>query len=224
MLKPETLQFYRDLRKNNNKEWFDRNRSRYEEAKKDYHQVVGQMLLKMQSFDPSLAHLQVKDCIFRINRDIRFTRDKTPYKTHIGISMSPAGRKFELAGYYVHLDEDNGTFAGGGIYMPSAETLKKIRREIAGFYEELEEIVRSEDFANTFGNFDRDENIQLSRPPMGYDKNHPALEFLKLKSFTATKLLENQLLSDPNGVDIIVDILKKTKPLNEFINRALRDI
>ncbi|MFO7977058.1 MAG: DUF2461 domain-containing protein [Bacteroidales bacterium] len=222
MLHKETLEFFRELRRNNHKEWFDQNRSRYQQVKKDYHRVVGQILERMQAFDPALAHVQVKDCTFRINRDIRFAKDKTPYKTHLGISISPLGRKFEYAGYYAHLDENNGTFAGGGIWMPSPDALKKIRSEIAGFYEDLGQIVSSGDFTSTFGSLDRDENAVLTRPPKGYDKDHPAIGFLKLKSFTATHILGNQLLSDPRGVDVIVEIMKKVKPLNDFINRGLK--
>ena len=221
MLSNHTLEFFRELRENNHKAWFDINRKKYEEVKKDYHRLIEEILLKMQTFDKSLSHLQVKDCTFRINRDIRFSKDKTPYKTHLSIIMSPFGKRMENAAYYVHLDENNGSFAGGGIYMPGSETLKKIRAEISGFYEDLEEILTSKDFAKTFQGLDSDENVVLTRPPKGYDAEHPAIELLKFKSFTATKPLDNKLLTDPKSVDAVTDILKKIKPLNDFINRGL---
>jgi uncharacterized protein (TIGR02453 family) len=221
MLTENTLQFFRELRENNHKAWFDENRHRYEEVKKDYHRLIGEILLKMQNFDKSLSHLQVKDCTFRINRDIRFSKDKTPYKTHLSIIMSPYGKRMEFAAYYVHLDEQAGSFAGGGIYMPGSEALKKIRAEISGFYEDLEDILKSKDFAKTFHGLDSDENLVLTRPPKGYDAGHPAIELLKFKSFTATKPLDNKLLTDPNGVEAVIGILKKIKPLNDFINRGL---
>lgn len=221
MLNPQTLEFFRELRENNNKEWFDQNRNRYENVKKDYHRLVGELLLRMQKFDPSLAHLQVKDCTFRINRDIRFSKDKTPYKTHRSIVMSPYGKKMEYASYYVHLDEEEGSFAGGGIYMPGSEALKKIRAEISAFHEDLEEILASDDFSQTYNGLDKDEKFRLTRPPKGFQADHPAIELLKYKSFTASRTLPEKWLSDLRGIDEVVEILKKVKPLNDFINRGL---
>ncbi len=221
MLNPETLEFFRELRENNHKEWFDQNRKRYENVKKDYHRLVGELLHKMQKFDPSLGHLQIKDCTFRINRDIRFSKDKTPYKTHLSIIMSPHGKKMEYASYYVHLDEAAGSFAGGGIYMPGSEALKKIRAEISAFPEDLEEILASEDFSQTYNGLDKDEKFRLTRPPKGFQADHPAIELLKYKSFTASRTLPEKWLSDPRGIDEVVEILKKVKPLNDFINRGL---
>lgn len=221
MLHPDTLEFFRELRENNHKEWFDQNRNRYEKVKKDYHRLVGEFLLRMQKFDPSLAHLQIKDCTFRINRDIRFSKDKTPYKTHRSIIISPYGKRMEYAAYYIHLDEKEGSFAGGGIYMPGGESLKKIRTEISAFHEDLEEILANKDFVQTYGGLDRGEKMMLTRPPKGYQADHPAIELLKYKNFTATKPLDNSLLSRSDSVDYVVEILKKIKPLNDFINRGL---
>ncbi len=221
MLHPDSLQFFRELRENNHKEWFDQNRNRYEKVKNDYHRLVGELLFRMQKFDPSLAHLQIKDCTFRINRDIRFSKDKTPYKTHRSMIMSPYGKKMEYASYYVHLDEEAGSFAGGGIYMPGGEALRKIRTEISAFHEDLEEILASEDFSRTFGGLDSDEKMILTRPPKGYRADHPAIGLLKYKSFTASATLPEKWLSDPRGIDEVVEILKKVKPLNDFINRGL---
>lgn len=222
MLTQNTLEFYRELRRNNHKEWFDRNRKWYEEVKKDTLRFTGELLAWIQAFDPSLGHQQPKDCLFRINRDIRFSADKTPYKTHLGIFMTPGGRKFDFAGYYVHIDEEGGSFAGGGCYLPQADALKKIRREIAGFYEDLEEILKRKAFRETFGELDQEEGVVLKRPPKGFDADHPAIEYLKFKSFTATRALEPQLLTDPKGIDVVIKIMKDLKPLNDFMNRALR--
>lgn len=222
MLNQDTLDFYRVLRKNNHKEWFDRNRKWYEMVKKDTLRFTGELLTRIQAFDSSLGHLQPKDCIFRINRDIRFSADKTPYKTHLGIFMTPGGRKLDFAGYYVHIDEEGGSFAGGGCYMPQAVGLKKIRREIAGFYEDLEEILKNKAFKTTFGELNQEEGVRLKRPPKGFEAHHPAIEYLKYKSFTATRALEPNLLTDPKGLDAVVKILKDLKPLNDFLNRALK--
>ena len=222
MLSQDTLNFYRELRKNNHKEWFDKNRKWYEEVKKDYLRFTAELLTRMQAVDLSLGHLAPKDCVFRINRVIRFSADKTPYKTHLGIFMTPGGRNLDYAGYYVHIDEEGGSFAGGGCYRPQAIILKKIRREIANFYEDLEEIVGDRAFKKTYGEFDREEGAVLSRPPKGFDADNPAIEFLKFKSFTATRELDAKILTDPKGLDTVVDILKDLKPLNDFLNRAIR--
>ncbi|MBW6498520.1 MAG: DUF2461 domain-containing protein [Bacteroidales bacterium] len=224
MLNRDTLNFYRELRNNNHKEWFDRNRKWYEVVKKDTLRFTGELLARIQAFDPGLGHLQPKDCLFRINRDIRFSADKTPYKTHIGIFMTPGGRKLDFAGYYVHIDEESGSFAGGGCYMPQSDALKKIRREISGFYEDLEEILKNKGFKATFGELDQEKGVVLKRPPKGFDADHSAIEYLKFKSFTATRELEPQLLTDPKGLDAVVKIMKDLKPLNDFLNRALKTV
>lgn len=222
MLNQNTLDFYRELRRNNNKEWFDQNRKWYEAVRKDYLRFTAELLIRMQAVDPGLVHLQPKDCIFRINRDIRFSADKTPYKTHLGIIMTPYGRKLDYAAYYVHLDEEGGSFAGGGVYRPMPEPLKKVRKEIENFYEDLEEVLKAKSFKETYGALDREEGMVLSRPPKGYDAGHPAIEYLKFKSYTATRVLDPKLLTDPRGIDVVVKILKDLKPLNDFLNRAIR--
>lgn len=221
MLNTEIIEFYRELRKNNNKEWFDLNRKRYERVKKDIHKIVNGLLLEMRHFDPALEYLEAKDCIFRINRDIRFSKDKSPYKTHLGIFINAYGKKSGRAGYYVHFDEEEGSIAGGGIYMPDAETLKMIRREISAFYEDLDIIINSPEFKKTFGGLDNESRFKLLRPPKGYSADDPAIEFLKYKSFTATKDLPPEILTKAEGINVLLDIFKSIKPFNDFLNRAL---
>jgi len=223
MLQQATLQFYRELRENNHKEWFDVNRPRYLKAKENYLAITAGILSGLQKHDAGLLALQPKDCIFRINRDIRFSNDKRPYKTNLGIFMTPGGRSMQRAGYYVHLDEAEGSFAGGGIYMPPADVLKKVRREISDFFEDLEAIVHSGDFRETYGDFDREPGVVLSRPPKGYTDSDPAIEILKLKSYTASTPLPVEMLTDIAGVQKVIDKLVKLKPLIDFLNRALQN-
>jgi uncharacterized protein (TIGR02453 family) len=221
MIKKQTLEFYRDLRANNTREWFDGNRHRYEQVRKDYINLAAELLDEMKSIDPSLNHLQPKDCIFRINRDIRFSKDKSPYKTHFGIVMSQKGRKLENAGYYMHVDEEAGSFAGGGIWMPSADTLKKLRREVSDFYEDLHEIMESASVKKFYDGFDRDEGVVLSRPPKGYLPDDPAIEYLKFKSFTVSSVIPAEELTNPGTKDTVMEMFRAIKPLVEFFNRAL---
>lgn len=223
MLQQSTFQFFRELRQNNNKAWFDLNRPRYEEVKKDYHRLTAELLQRMQAVEPALSHLQVKDCIFRINRDIRFSKNKDPYKTHLSIIMTPFGKRMEFAGYYLHIDEAEGSFAGGGLYMPMPEALKKVRTELSNFYEDFVEIIQSPSFNATYQDLDQEDGMVLSRPPKGYTEDNPAIEYLKFKSFTATQPLAKDQLTNPSCIDNVVSTLKDLKPFVDFLNRALRE-
>ena len=220
MLSKDSVQFLDDLKANNNRDWFLDNKKRYEVFKKDYHQLVVDILDAMKPLDPSLEMLEVKNCTFRINRDIRFSKDKSPYKDHLGVWISSGSKGMNRSGYYVHIARA-GSFIAGGFYCPEAEDLKKVRKEIAYFHEDLEEIMSNKNFKKEFGDFDRNEANLLKNPPRGYEKDHPAIEFLKLKSFeTSQKFDFEEILA----ADFVTKMSKKLlvlKPLNDFINRAL---
>ena len=220
MLTKESLQFLDDLKANNNRDWFQDNKKRYEIFKKDYHQLVSDFLDVMKPLDPSLELLEVKNCTFRINRDIRFSKDKSPYKAHLGIWISGGIKGLNRAGYYVHI-EKGASFIAGGFYSPEPDDLKKVRKEIAFFHEDLEEILDNKNFKKEFGNLDINENNSLKNPPRGYEKEHPAIEFLKLKSFIATQKYDIKEVTQKDFVAKMSQKLIALKPLNEFINRAL---
>jgi uncharacterized protein (TIGR02453 family) len=220
MLSKDSLQFIDDLKANNNRDWFLDNKKRYEIFKKDYHQLVSHFLDAMKPFDPSLEMLEVKNCTFRINRDIRFSKDKSPYKDHLGVWISSGVKGSNRSGYYVHIAR-SGSFIAGGFYCPEADDLKKVRKEIAYFYEDLEEIISNKNFQKEFGDFDRNEKNVLKNPPRGYEKEHPAIEFLKLKSFETSQKFD---INEVTKEDFVTKMSKKLlvlKPLNDFINRAL---
>lgn len=220
MLTKESFQFLDDLKKNNNRDWFQDNKKRYEIFKKDYHQLVSDFLDAMKPLDPSLELLEIKDCTFRINRDIRFSKDKSPYKAHLGVWLSSGAKGANRSGYYVHIEKD-ASFIAGGFYSPDADQLKKVRKEIAFFHEDLEAILAEKNFKKEFGNFDVNENNSLKSMPKGYEKDHPAIAFLKLKSFTTSQKFD---ISEVTQNDFVSKMSKKLialKPLNEFINRAL---
>lgn len=220
MLTKESLQFLDDLKKNNNREWFQDNKKRYEVFKKDYHQLVSDFLDVMKPLDPSLELLEIKDCTFRINRDIRFSKDKSPYKSHLGVWMSAGAKGANRSGYYVHI-EKGGSFIAGGFYSPDAEELKKVRKEIAFFYDDLQEILNDKNFKKEFESLDVNENNSLKSMPRGYEKDHPAIEFLKLKSFTASQTYDISEVTKKDFVKKMSEKLITLKPLNDFINRAL---
>lgn len=220
MLSKETLQFLADLKANNNREWFLENKKRYEALKKEYHQLVADFLDAMKPLDASLEMLEVKNCTFRINRDIRFSKDKSPYKDHLGIWISSGIKGVNRAGYYIHID-NKGSFIAGGLYGPEAEDLKKIRKEIAFFYEDLEAIVNDKNFKTEFKKLNVNEANALKNPPRGFEKDHPAIEFLKLKSFTASQNFDTSEVLQKDFVAKMSKKLIALKPLTDFINRGL---
>lgn len=220
MIQKSSLEFLADLKDNNNREWFLANKTRYENYKKDYHQLIADLLELMIQGDSNLSNLQVKNCTFRINRDIRFSKDKSPYKTHMGIWMSVNPNIKNAPGYYVQIDNDH-CFIAGGLYCPEASDLKKIRKEIAFFHDELEEIIHSKNFKKEFKDLDRDPSQVLKTAPKDYEKDHPAIEYLKLKSVTASQKIDTAVALDKNAASIIAAKLLVLKPLNEFLNRAI---
>lgn len=220
MITKDTLLFLDDLKANNHKEWFQGNQKRYDLYKKNYKEVVEAAIAELGKGDENIAHLEFKNASFRINRDIRFSKDKTPYKTNMAIWMSAGNKEWNLAGYYIHV-ERGASFIAAGLHQPDAPQLKKIRREIDGFTEDLEAVLNEPEFKKLFGNLDRDENNVLKSAPKDYDKEHPAIEFLKLKSFTVTAKLTDKELEDKDFVKKTVKKLLAAKPLVDFLNRAL---
>ncbi|MBC8035164.1 MAG: DUF2461 domain-containing protein [Chitinophagaceae bacterium] len=220
MLQPATIKFLQQLKKNNSKEWFDKNRPAFEAAKKDFAAFVGTLIDAHGKTDPEIAALESKDCVFRINRDVRFSKDKSPYKTNMGASINRGGKKSIFAGYYFHL-EPGGSFAGGGIWMPDPNDLKKIRQEIDYNYEEFKQITGSKKFKASFGTLDESEEYKLSRPPKGYDEKNAAIEFLKLKSFVAMIKIGDEDLTTKALQKKATDAFAAIQPLIYFINKAI---
>jgi uncharacterized protein (TIGR02453 family) len=218
MLQSSTIQFLKALKKNNNKEWFDKNRKIYEQAKADYLNFVTILLNEIQGFDTSLMELQPKQCIFRLNRDVRFSKNKDPYKTNFGASFSKGAKKIQTAGYYFHL-EPGENFVGGGLWMPMAPDLNKVRQEIDYCFKEFSSILKKPAFKSTYG--DIDNSMKLVRPPKGFDVDNPALEYLKLKSFVVTRSIKDSELTDKQLVKNVVKDFKTIAPLVHFLNRAI---
>lgn len=218
MIAKDSLAFLKDLKKNNHREWFLEQKKRYEAYKKDYHALVQQFIDELKKQDESLSRLEVKDCTFRINRDIRFSKDKSPYKTNMALWFSPGNKNWNQGGYYVHI-EPGASFIAGGFYQPEADDLRKIRSEIAFFHEELEAILNAPDFKKTFGTLNSEGALKTA--PKGYEKDHPAIELLKNKSFTASCPLTDKELESKDFVKEVSKKLMLLKPLNEFLNRAV---
>lgn len=212
------IRFLKKLKSNNNKEWFDAHRGEYTEAKNEFLGFVGAVLEKMKKVDPTLVDLEPRNCVFRINRDVRFSNNKEPYKTNFGASFSKGAKKINCAGYYFHL-EPGGHFIGGGFWMPEPEDLKKIRMEIDYNFDEFSGIVEDKKFKKLFGELSTE--AKLSRPPKGYEQDNPALEFLKLKSFTVFKSVDEKNIMDAQLAKKAVEHFTVMKPFVDFLNRAL---
>jgi len=212
------LDFLKKLKKNNSKEWFDKNRPAYEKAKAEVVELVSQTILKVASFDSSIANLEPKDCMFRINRDVRFAKDKSPYKTNMGFVLAPGGKKSSRSCYYVHIEPGN-CFVAGGIYMPEPDQIKKIRQEIDYSGDELKKLFVSKDFKKYYTEFDQEQ--KLIRVPKGYSEDHTYAELLKLKSYTVTYPISEDLLSNKDVVKKLTEPFVQLHKLNEFLNRAI---
>ncbi len=221
MIQQYTFDFLADLRKNNVREWFKENRQAYDAAKSDFLQFVEALIEGLGEIDPQIkaANLIAKDCMLRINRDIRFSADKSPYKTNFFANLNQGGRKSPFASYYLHLEPGN-SFGGGGVYMPESIHLKAFRSVIDENFTDWQSIVTDKGFKSTFP-----EGVQapkqLSRPPKGYDKDNPAIEYLKMKGFYTMKGLEDKVLKQKNALDNILEIFATAKPMVEFLNRSL---
>lgn len=220
MLQLTTLKFLKDVKKNNNKEWFEKNRKVYEAARADYLAFVTTVLTQLQKIDPGLEGLEPKQCVFRINRDVRFSKDKSPYKTNMGASFSKGGKKIQAAGYYFHC-EPGQCFIAGGLWMPMAPELKKVRQEIDYCFDEFNAIVKSKKFKNTFSGLDT--SAILQRPPKGYEEDNPAMEYLKLKSFIVSTPVTDAALSSKDLVKKVVSSFEIMKPFIDFLNRGLAE-
>jgi len=223
MLQTSTLQFLKQLKKNNNKEWFDANRNKYEAARNDFASFVQNVIDKFCKTDTTLSSLTAKNCMFRINRDIRFSKNKSPYKTNMGAYFNAAGKNSMTSGYYLHISPGE-SFVGGGMYHPDADALKKLRQEIDYNFKEFNSIIDNKKFKAVYTKgLSNDEDVKLSRPPKGYDENNPAIEFLKLKSIVATAPLTDEQLTDKAFVSIITKAFAALQPLVMFLNKAVKD-
>lgn len=220
MLQSFTITFLESLTHNNNRPWFEANRSNYENAKEDFHQLVQALITGIGKFDENIALLEVKNCVFRQYRDVRFAKDKRPYKNNFGAYFNTGGKKINTAGYYLHV-EPGKSFVAGGLYEPEAPMLAKVRQEIDYNLEDWRKILNEKGFKKNFPAGLNKEN-RLSRPPKGYEVDNPALEFLKHKSFTAATLLSDEQLTQASLKAILLSSFKSLKPMLAFLNDAIR--
>jgi uncharacterized protein (TIGR02453 family) len=216
---PFIFKFLKDIKAHNDRVWFEKNKARYLQAKEGFEQVVADLLKELSKFDSGLGGLDPKKLPFRIYRDVRFSKDKKPYKTNMGAGFSPNGKLVQEPGYYLHFEPGNNSFIAGGIYMPDAENLSKIRQEIDYNHGQLEKILKKKSFKTLFPSLD--DFDKLKTMPKGYPKDHPQIELLKHKSFIVSKNFTDKEVMDKGFVKKAAKYCKEIKPLNDFIRQAI---
>lgn len=222
MIETSTIKFLKDLKKNNNKPWFDANRKKYEAAKENFLGFIQTLIDKHSLKDASIKEQEAKKCVFRINRDIRFSKDKSPYKSNFGASINKGGKKSMFAGYYFHF-EPGGSFVGGGIWQPMPPEMKKIRQEIDYCYDEFKKITGSKKFKSIYGDLYKGDDLSLSRVPQGFEADNPAAEYLKLKSWIAMREIKDSELSSKELVKKSLEAFETLMPMLQFVNRTMQD-
>ena len=212
-----TLEFLRDLRAHNDRAWFDQNRQRYDTARANFESLVSELIVLTGGFE-DLGSVTPTDCMYRIYRDVRFSPDKTPYKTNMGAVIGKSGRKTIGRSYYIQIGPQGESFIAAGLYMPSKEQLELMRRAIADDASKLRKILNKRDFKRYFSGL---EGEQLKTAPQGYRKDHPDIDLLRYKQFLASALLtEAQVLSE-DLADYVVGGFKALKPLETYIHEVL---
>ncbi len=215
-----TNKFLEKLSKNNNREWFADNKSLYLEAKEEFDLFVNKLIPVLKSVDNQIDVGFAKECTFRIYKDVRFSKNKLPYKTNFGAYINKGGKKSSYAGFYVHIDPEK-SFVGGGIYMPQANILKAIRTEIMYNSEALREIVRADSFVKTFNAV---QGEKLKTAPRGYPKDHKDIDLLRFKSFFVSHDLSKKQVSSEKLISDIEKTCKAMLPFNNYFNSIIDDI
>ena len=215
---PQILKFLSALRKHNDRVWFEKNKGQYLQAKENFEVFVAQFLRELVMFNPGLAGLDPRKLPFRIYRDVRFSKDKSPYKVNMGAGISPGGKMMQEPGYYIHI-EPGKSFVAGGMYMPEPGNLSKIRQEIDYNGEKLEKILSQKVFRKWFDGFD--DFDAMKTVPKGYPKDHPRAGWLKHRSFIVTHNFTDAEVKDKKFLKKVVDACKAMKPLNDFLTEAM---
>jgi uncharacterized protein (TIGR02453 family) len=216
----QVIDFLNNLQENNYREWFEDNKSDYKEAQKTFNDTVERLIQGIASFDPSVGRLTAKECTFRIYRDVRFSKNKLPYKTHMGAFISQYGRGSGYSGYYFHVEAHSANYIGGhilstGVYRPVPLALKSIREEI---------FLNGEDFQTTISkakNFKIEMGDALKRVPIGYPADFKYAEYLKLKNYFITRFVDENWMTSDDLIERSVKEYQTTKEFHDLLNKAI---
>ncbi|TRX71230.1 DUF2461 domain-containing protein [Carboxylicivirga sp. M1479] len=217
MIEPIVFDFLTQLKANNNREWFNEHKAFFNEAKTSFESSMQQFIDLVHEVDPSVGNLSTKECVFRIYRDTRFAKDKTPYKTNMGGFVAKGGRKSTMAGYYLHV-EPGACMIAGGSYCPPSDVLKAIRREIYNFADEYKAIINADEFNTVFPQRFED---KLKMAPKGFPKDFEDIDLLKYKSFAPLHPIADEELTGAKATQNVKHVLTILEPHNTFINRGI---
>lgn len=212
-----TFKFLKDLKNNNNREWFNDNKKRYEAAKEEFETFIGALITNISKFDAPIGSLEPKKTIFRIYRDVRFSTNKDPYKINFGAHLSSSPSKIhDRAGYYIQIQPGN-SFLAGGAYLPPSAWINKIRQEIDYNTDEFKKILNNATFKKYFGGITGE---QLKTAPKGYPKDHPEIELLRYKSYLVSNECGDKVVTSEDFLIHATNVFKAMKPFDDFLNRA----
>ncbi|MBL8967004.1 MAG: DUF2461 domain-containing protein [Spirochaetaceae bacterium] len=213
----EALAFLRELKANNDRAWFEANRPRYEAAREAFEGLVGELIARFGTVD-DLAGVSPRECVFRINRDVRFSADKSPYKTAMGALLGPAGRKSGVRSYYLHLEPGGKSMLAGGLHSPTSAELGRIRNALASDTRLLKRLLAAPSFAGTFGGLSGE---SLKTAPQGYPKDHPEIELLRRKQYLAILPLSDAEVAAEGLVPRALEAFAAMKPFLLYLERSL---
>jgi uncharacterized protein (TIGR02453 family) len=216
----KVLEFLNNLQENNYREWFEEHKTEYKEAQAIFNQTVDKLIAGISEFDPAVAKLSAKSCTFRIYRDVRFSKNKAPYKTHMGAFISPYGKGGGYPGYYFHIEAEGANYIGGnilstGVYRPVPAALKSIREEI---------FLNGDQFQETISkakNFKIETGETLKRVPGGYPSEFKYADYLKLKNYFLTRYVDDNWMTSPDLIERSVEEYKTTKEFHDLLNKAI---
>ena len=220
------MQYLAELKENNNRAWFVMNKPRYDILRAEFLEVVTKLIADVAKFDPPIAACNPKKAIFRINRDVRFAHDKSPYKTSFSAALTASGQKKPSQGggpmYYFHIDAEGTLLLAAGEYMPPADRIRSIRKAIVADAKNFGKMVKNKKMLETFGGLD--EESKLSRPPKGFDADTPHIEYIKLKNFLVEK---NYSIKRKIPVDLGKDLaaeFKNALPLVTWLRQVKTEV
>jgi len=215
----KVLGFLSQLKPNNNREWFQDNKKWYDESKKEVEVFVSEMITAISAIDPDLKTPAMKDCMFRIFRDVRFGADKSPYKTNFGGFIAQGGRKSSYPGYYFHIEPNGESMLAGGVYQPQPDTLKLLRNEVYYHSPELKSILEKPSFKEKFGqlgDFDK-----MKKAPKDFPADFPDADLLKYRSYIVSQQIPDKMVVSAAYKSHALELVNELQPLMRFLNRAI---
>ena len=214
------FKFLAALQTHNTKAWFDAHRAEYDAAKQLVEGLIENVIDDFRAIE-DFEDLKPKDCLFRINRDVRFSADKSPYKINFGASLAKGGKHSRRMPYYIHLQPGNQSPLAGGLYMPTPEQIGKVRAAIAADSRPLRKILRGKAFVDAFGVMTDETEGRLKTAPKGYSRDHPDIDLLQFKAWAVMQPLTDTAALSPDLLAHTLQTFKALKPLNDWLNAVL---